>query len=383
MRILRERRHGSIRVPWLQPSCVCPRETFVVLGRNPSMTQSVEIDVEAAVKERYSDGAQACEASLCCPVSYNKTLLEAIPDEVIERDYGCGDPSRYITEGETVLDLGSGSGKACFIMSQVVGPAGKIIGADMNDDMLALARGAAPVVAKRIGHDNVHFVKSKIQDLRLDCEKLDRYLVEHPAKSHADWERTEAFAQSLRRTQPAVADGSVDVVVSNCVLNLVRPEDKAELFRELFRVLKKGGRAVISDIVSDEDIPLEMQNDEKLWSGCISGAYREDAFLDAFKQAGFHGMALLERVEEPWQTVQGIEFRSVTVIAYKGKAGPRWDTRSTPSSTRGRSRRPATTMATSSAEACAPPCAKKRSSCSPARPTASTSRPCHPASSSR
>lgn len=281
--------------------------------------------VEAAVKERYSKGAQQCEAALCCPVSYDTSLLEVIPAEVIERDYGCGDPTKYVQAGETVLDLGSGSGKACFIISQVVGPSGAVIGADMNDDMLALARGAAPVVAGRIGHDNVRFVKCKIQDLGLDCEQLDRYLAEHPVKNLEDYERVQAFADGLRSTAPAVASDSVDVVVSNCVLNLVRPDDKAQLFGEIFRVLKKGGRAVISDIVADEDIPIALQNDKKLWSGCISGAYREDAFLKAFEEAGFHGIEILERVSDPWQTVEGIEFRSVTVAAYKGKAGPRWD----------------------------------------------------------
>ena len=119
-----------------------------------------------------------------------------------------------------------------------------------------------------------------------------------------------------------VEDNSVDVVVSNCVLNLVRPGDKRQLFEEMFRVLKVGGRCVISDIVCDEDVPQEMQDDPQLWSGCISGAFREDAFLKMFEAAGFYGMHVIERSDQPWQTVKGIEFRSVTVAAYKGKQGP-------------------------------------------------------------
>ena len=100
---------------------------------------STTINAEAAVKERYANGAQAREAALCCPVDYDPQFLKAIPQEVIDRDYGCGDPSKYLRLGETVLDLGSGTGKICFIASQVVGPQGKIIGVDMTDEMLDVA----------------------------------------------------------------------------------------------------------------------------------------------------------------------------------------------------------------------------------------------------
>ena len=115
------------------------------------------------------------------------------------------------------------------------------------------------------------------------------------------------------------------MVVSDCVLNLVRTHDKAHLFREIHRVLRRGGRAVISDIVSDEDVPEHLQNDPELWAGCISGAMREDRFLQAFEDAGLYGVTLVERPADPWRTVEGVEFRSVTVIAYKGKEGPCWD----------------------------------------------------------
>lgn len=100
--------------------------------------------LETAVEERYAAAAHRAEGALCCPVDYNPRYLEVIPQEVIERDYGCGDPSRWVREGETVLDLGSGTGKICFIASQVVGAAGKVIGVDMTDEMLELARRNAP-----------------------------------------------------------------------------------------------------------------------------------------------------------------------------------------------------------------------------------------------
>jgi arsenite methyltransferase len=279
-------------------------------------------NVENAVRERYEAGAKQKEAALCCPVSYDAKYLQVIPAEVIEKDYGCGDPSRYLRPGETVLDLGSGSGKICFIAAQVVGPTGKVIGVDMTDEMLAVARRNAPIVAERLGYANVEFRKGRIQDLALDLELLDRELQSRPIASADAFLKAGELAEELRLKHPLVASESVDVVVSNCVLNLVEPTAKKQLFAEIHRVLKRGGRAVISDIVSDEDVPEELQNDSELWSGCISGALREDLFLKAFEEAGFYGITLLKRDAQPWRTVQGIEFRSVTVEAFKGKQGP-------------------------------------------------------------
>ena len=289
------------------------------------MSAQIVVNVEEAVRERYSQGAKKSEPSLCCPTSYDPKYLAAVPKEVLEKDYGCGDPSRYLREGETVLDLGSGAGKICFIASQVVGPSGKVIGIDMNDDMLEVARRNLSLFSEHVGYANVAFQKGKIQDLQLDVEALESWLKRNPVSSCSDLEALERCKEDLRHKQPLIADGLIDVVVSNCVLNLVRAEDKKRLFSEIFRVLRRGGRAIISDIVSDETVPEHLQNDPDLWSGCISGALREDNFLRSFEDAGFFGMTILERQVEPWQTVEGIEFRSVTVAAYKGKDGPCWD----------------------------------------------------------
>jgi ubiquinone/menaquinone biosynthesis C-methylase UbiE len=280
------------------------------------------LNTEAAVRERYAAGARMTETKLCCPVEYNSDYLKVIPEEVIQRDYGCGDPTRYLREGDTVLDLGSGTGKICFIAAQVVGPQGKIIGVDMTDEMLEVARRNAPVVAQRIGYGNVEFRKGRIQDLALDLEKLDAQLRKHPINDAASYLRAGEVMRELRLKEPLVATDSIDVVVSNCVLNLVEPKSKRQLFEEIFRVLKKGGRAVISDITSDEEVPEHLQNDPELWSGCISGALTEEGFLGAFSEAGFYGIQVLRRDEKPWQTVEGIEFRSLTVEAFKGKQGP-------------------------------------------------------------
>jgi arsenite methyltransferase len=280
------------------------------------------INAESEVRKRYAAGAQAAEAKLCCPVDYNTEYLKVIPQEVIERDYGCGDPSKYLREGETVLDLGSGTGKICFIAAQVVGPTGKVIGVDMTDEMLAVARANAPIVAERIGYSNVDFRKGRIQDLGLNVDLLDAELKRRPISDAASFLAADELAQELRVKSPLVANDSVDVVVSNCVLNLVEPRAKRQLFEEIFRVLRIGGRAVISDIVSDEEVPEHLQNDPELWSGCISGALTEEGFLAAFTEAGFYGVQILNRDDSPWQTVEGIEFRSVTVEAFKGKQGP-------------------------------------------------------------
>ena len=280
------------------------------------------INAESEVRKRYAAGAKAAEAKLCCPVDYNSEYLKAIPQEVIERDYGCGDPSKYLREGETVLDLGSGTGKICFIAAQVVGSTGKVIGVDMTDEMLAVARTNAPIVAERIGYANVEFRKGRIQDLALSIDLLDAELKRRPISDAASFLAADELAQELRVKSPLIANDSIDVVVSNCVLNLVEAHAKRQLFEEIFRVLRTGGRAVISDIVSDEEVPEHLQNDPELWSGCISGALTEEGFLAAFTEAGFYGVQILKRDEQAWQTVEGIEFRSVTIEALKGKQGP-------------------------------------------------------------
>jgi len=280
------------------------------------------LDVERAVLDRYQSAALHPAEALCSSVTYDPRYLAAVPPEVQERDYGCGDPSRYVRPGETVLDLGSGSGKICFIISQIVGPRGRVIGVDFNDEMLALARKYTEEVGCGIGFRNVDFRKGKIQDLELDCEKLDKYLAANPVRSSEDLLRLRSFEAELRKSDPLVPSDSVDLIVSNCVLNLVRPEDKVRLFREMYRVLKREGRVAISDIVSDEKIPEGLRSDPELWTDCVSGAFREEEFLRAFEEAGFHGMVLEKWEKEPYRTVEGIEFRSVTLTAHKGKEGP-------------------------------------------------------------
>lgn len=280
-----------------------------------------DFDVETAVRARYSAASQEKEETLCCPVEYDPKYLRVLPDEIIERDYGCGDPSAFVRAGDTVLDLGSGGGKICYIASQIVGAQGKVIGVDTNTEMLALANKYREELAEKIGYGNTEFRYGKIQDLKLDLNLVDEYLKENPIKTANDFFAYESFVAKSNAEKPLIESDSVDVILSNCVLNLVKPEFKEQMFAEMFRVLKRGGRVAISDIVSDEDVPVHLQNDPELWSGCISGAFREDLFIEAFEKAGFYGIEIVKRDEKPWRVVEGIEFRSVTVVAYKGKQG--------------------------------------------------------------
>ena len=281
-----------------------------------------DLNVDEAVRQRYEAGAVARQDALCCAVNYDPRYLEVIPAEVIERDYGCGDPTPYIRPDETVLDLGSGSGKACFVAAQIVGRAGRVIGVDVNSEMLALARRSAPTVANKLGFGNVEFRRGRLEDLAIDLDRVSRRLADAPITDLNELARLEDSIARQKRGAPLVASESIDVVVSNCVLNLVRDEVKPKVIAEAFRVLRLGGRAVISDIVADEPVPAHLKNDPELWSGCVSGAMEQNEFIRAFEAAGFYGIEILKRDETPWRTVEGIEFRSVTVRAFKGKQGP-------------------------------------------------------------
>ena len=188
-------------------------------------------------------------------------------------------------QGDTVLDLGSGSGKNAFICAQVVGASGAVIGVDRNADMLELARAAAPVVAERVGFSNVRFLEGAI----------------------------EALDAPSATGEPLIPSASVDVVLSNCVLNLVNPSARAALLANIRRVLRPSGRVAISDIVCDRPVPMHLQKDPELWSGCISGAWEEDAFLADFRALGFEEVVYADRSDQPWRVVEDIEFRAVTL----------------------------------------------------------------------
>ena len=220
---------------------------------------------DEAVRARYGAAAARREAALCCPVEYDPRYLEVIPPEVLERDYGCGDPSRYVREGDTVLDLGSGGGKICFIAAQIAGPTGRVIGIDANEEMLALARKAQPDVARALGYENVEFRRGRIQELDLDLDALEAWLGEHPVRDVASLAALESHEQD-----PA-AGGAARAGRERRPRGLeLRAQPRARGGqeppgpRDLPRAASVGGRIAISDIVSDEPVPDALKADPEL-----------------------------------------------------------------------------------------------------------------------
>ena len=276
---------------------------------------------EDAVEKRYGQAAESAESCLCTPVDYS-TDLSFIPERILDIDYGCGDPTAYAEDGEVVLDLGSGSGKHCFMISSRVGPEGRVIGVDKTPQMLTLSRGAVEEVSRNLGYPEptVEFRCGYIENLRWDVGALRERIAGGLPRTYEELERIERDVCSA----PLVENDSVDLVVSNCVLNLVSDDLKEELFAELYRVIRRGGRAVISDIVAERDVPSEMKDDDHLWTGCVSGALRRDRFLQSFADAGFYGVEELSSAF--WQRVGDINFHAVTIVAHKGKDGPCWET---------------------------------------------------------
>lgn len=160
------------------------------------------INTEKEVIDRYADASQVVQPTLCCAVDYDPKVLKVIPQEIIDKDYGCGDPSQYVQEGDVVVDLGSGGGKICYIASQLVGPKGKVIGVDFNPAMLELARRHQSDIADKIGWNNVTFKYGKIQDLATDYTAIDERLKKAPVSSAADYHALEQFKANQIATAP-------------------------------------------------------------------------------------------------------------------------------------------------------------------------------------
>ena len=222
------------------------------------------MEVKDVVKEKYgqaalrvrSGGSSCCGASAaiegCDPITsnlYDVFQTGVLPEEAVLASLGCGNPTALaqLNAGETVLDLGSGGGIDVLLSARRVGPTGKAYGLDMTDEMLALARKNQ----RRAGVENVEFLKGEIENIPLP-------------------------------------DNSVDVVISNCVINL--SVDKDRVLREAFRVLKSGGRFAVSDVVTRGDVPAEVRQSILLWVGCIAGALQDWQYVAKLAKAGFDGI---------------------------------------------------------------------------------------------
>jgi SAM-dependent methyltransferase len=237
-------------------------------------------EITQKVSDRYARAASTGE-QMCCPTSYDMADLQSfIPEEVLKISYGCGTPAglKTVSQGETVLDIGSGGGIDCFEASRLVGPTGHVIGIDMTDTMLAIARKNAPLVAANLG-----YTSSNVE-----------------------------FRKGMADAMP-VNDGAVDLIISNCVINLA--PDKRKVFREMFRVAKPGGRFTISDIVADQSVPQYLVHDAEKWGDCLSGALTLADYVAGMVGAGFLGIHLIK--SSPWQAIDGIHFFSVTLTGYK------------------------------------------------------------------
>ncbi len=248
---------------------------------------------EAARRVTSAEGlpADCCSATSCCtgsaaascdPITsnlYDEGQAGQIPEEALKASLGCGNPTALATlnPGETVLDLGSGGGIDVLLSARRVGPAGKAYGLDMTDEMLTLARENQ----RKAGLENVEFLKGEIEHIPLP-------------------------------------DNSVDIVISNCVINL--SGDKDQVFRESFRVLKPGGRLAVSDVVVRGETPSEIRRSMELWVGCVAGALQDSEYVEKLSKAGFSGIeiepARIYDIEDARQflTGQGVDVEAIAPV---------------------------------------------------------------------
>ncbi len=232
----------------------------------------------AQVREFYGQAAISANEDIVNPLAPAQGLAVFIPEDSRKRSYGCGSPVTDAAPqpGETLVDLGSGSGVECFMAAAAVGAQGQVFGIDMTDEMLHLATNSKKEVTARLGYDNVEFRKGFLEHIPLDAD-------------------------------------CADIVISNCVINL--SPDKRQTYREIFRVLKPGGRMVISDIITDTPIPPSIKNNALYRGECLGGAMQQEELMAMLTAAGFVAIRLVKRF--PYRQVEGMNFFSLTYQAQR------------------------------------------------------------------
>ncbi len=279
-----------------------------------------ETDIREVVRERYAEaaknvrtGSSCCGAKEWSPITsdlYADAEKSGLPENAVLASLGCGNPTALaeLKEGETVLDLGSGGGIDVLLSARRVGPSGKAYGLDMTDDMLALARENQ----KKAGAENVEFLKGEIEAIPLP-------------------------------------DNSVDVIISNCVINLSADKDK--VLREAFRVLKPGGRFAVSDVVTRGAIPEAVRRNMLLWVGCIAGALDETDYRMRLAGAGFEAIGIEPtRIYDVEDAREFLTSQSVDVDAIAAEVGDKF------MSAFVRAKKPGAAPNTNAGSCCAPSC---------------------------
>ncbi len=275
------RAHGEILLRMGEVRHDCPAGGEVALTHCNCVVSLGDDQGHATVREFYGRAAIMANEEIVNPFAPDQALANFIPADSRKKSYGCGSPVRDAEPrpGEVLVDLGSGSGVECFMAAAQVGPSGRVIGIDMTEEMLHLAEVAKATVASRLGYGNVEFKKGFLEDIPL-------------------------------------SDATADVVISNCVINL--SPDKRQTLHEIFRILKPGGRLVVSDIVTDETIPVAIKNNEQFRGECLGGALRQEDLLAMLRGAGFGGASLVKRF--PYRIEGDTRFYSLTFRAYKPEA---------------------------------------------------------------
>ena len=255
-----------------------------------------DLDYQENARSYYGEvlqGSSDLKTSACCPAKAPparlREALARLPDEVLARFYGCGSPLPEALEGCTVLDLGCGTGRDVFVAAQLVGPEGRVIGVDLTDNQLAVARRHAEPMRQRFGlpEGAIRFEMGNLENL----------------------------------AAIGIEDASVDVVISNCVLNLAA--DKGAALAEIFRVLKPGGELYFSDVFASRRLPHDLRNDPVFHGECLGGAWYWEDFRRLLSRLGVPDYRVIERHplaledERMRQLSAGIRFESATVRAFK------------------------------------------------------------------